>query len=271
MKIIIEENIIANIPVLSISPKKEQLMPVVIFIHGYGGDREQALDFGYMFAKLGFFFISFDCLDHGIRSRKHAEQETRRFKALYPQDTGIDTYIHMHEVIERTKEDINTLINYFIDNKQIDKGRIGLTGFSMGGFATFYNAANSNKIKVAVPIAGKPAFKKAWEDLILSTSTYAQWSEQIKHLQNETVERTSYLEEIDPFENMIRFAPKPLLIINGDMDTDQPYLYSLELYKRLIPYYEKDPEKLKLSIPFVDHRLTYDIKKQVCDWFERYL
>lgn len=56
------------------------------------------------------------------------------------------------------------------------------------------------------------------------------------------------MEEIDPFEKMVNFCPKPLMIINGDRDTGQPYLYSLELYKFLKPHYVANPGRLKLSM-----------------------
>jgi predicted acyl esterase len=200
-----------------------------------------------------------------------SEQQSRRFKSIYPPDTGIDSYIHMHEVIEQSGRDIEKLIEHFKAYTEIDSERIGLTGFSMGGFATFYIAANNPAIKVAVPIGGKPSFTKAWEDVILSTSTYDQWSADIERLTEETEKRTTFLEEIDPFDKMTNFCPKPLLIINGDMDTDQIYLYSLELYKNLKPHYEAYPDRLRLSMPFVDHKLTYEIEKQACNWFIKYL
>lgn len=151
------------------------------------------------------------------------------------------------------------------------KEKIGLTGFSMGGFATFFNLAYNDNIKVAAPIAGRPTFKKAWEDIILSTSTYNRWSDSINALQSETKKRTEFMKKIDPYNEIFNFAPKPLLIINGDQDTDQPYLYSLELYKELLPYYKKESEKLKLSMPFVDHRLTAGIINEVCAWFEKFI
>lgn len=79
------------------------------------------------------------------------------------------------------------------------------------------------------------------------------------------------MKDIDPYKEIFNFAPRPLLIINGDQDTDQPYLYSLEIYKELLPYYKKAPEKLKLNMPFVGHYLTDKIKIEVCNWFKTYL
>lgn len=271
MKIITEETHINNIPVLSIYPEKGKSKPLIIYLHGYGSNKEQGINFGYKMAKSGFFFISFDCIDHGERKNNNFHYEKTKFESVYPSDSGLDTYIHMHEVIEQTQKDINIIIDNFQENSQINLEKVGLTGFSMGGFATFYNAAYNDSIKVAAPIAGKPLFKKAWKDIVLSTSTYDRWSDSINNLQVETEKRTEFMEKIDPYSEIFNFAPKPLLIINGDQDTDQPYLYSLELYKKLLPYYKKESEKLKLSMPFVDHRLTAGIINEVCAWFEKYL
>jgi dienelactone hydrolase len=274
MRIIIKEGITNGIPTLSIFPNGAEKLPLIFYLHGYGGDKEQALDYRYLLAKAGFYVISFDCHEHGLRHShltSNLEQQNRRFNSVYPKDTGIDMYIHMHEVIEQTGRDVELLTDYFSNKKEVDVNRIGVTGFSMGGFAAFYIAANNPSIKVVVPIGGRPSYKKAWDEIILSTSTYDQWSTEIDGLAEETEERTAFMEKIDPFENMVNFYPKPLLIINGDRDTDQPFLYSLELYRLLKPYYEASPNRLKLSMPFADHKLTVEIEEQACNWFKTYL
>ena len=76
---------------------------------------------------------------------------------------------------------------------------------------------------------------------------------------------------IDPFEKLSIFFPKPLLIINGDQDVNSPYFYSLELYKKLLPLYSEQPDKLKLSMPFINHQFNYNMKLEACDWFEKHL
>jgi dienelactone hydrolase len=156
-RIIIEESNVEEIPVRRIFPEEAEQLPIVVYIHGHGGDKEQALDYGYTIAKQGFYFVSFDCDEHGSRKANHANtsgHRNRRFHNVYPPDTGIDTYIHMHEVIEQTGRDVEMPIEHFKGLKQVDTDRIGLTGFSMGAFASFYIAANNSAIKVAVPIGG---------------------------------------------------------------------------------------------------------------------
>lgn len=267
-KIIMENCIVDNIPILSIYQSELKKCPLIFFLHGYGGDCEQALDFGYMLAKKGFYYVSIDCKDHGMRK---VNTETNKFSKVFPPDTGLDSYVHMHEVIEQSAFDIQSLIEYFKSRDEIDKNKIGISGFSMGGYTTFYIAANNPDIKVAVPIAGKPSFIKAWKDSILSTGTYEQWREPIQHAEKEIAKRTDYIEMIDPYEKLSNFSPKPLLMINGDQDTDSLFTYSLKLYEKLLPLYAEQPENLRFSMPFVDHQFNYYMKIEACNWFVKHL
>lgn len=264
-----ENRTVNNIPILSIYQSELTKYPLIFYLHGYGGDREQALDFGYMLAKKGFYYVSIDCKDHGMRK---TDNENNKFSKVFPPDTGLDMYVHMHEVIEQSAIDIQSLIEYFKSRGEIDSNKIGVTGFSMGGYASFYISANNPNVKVAVPIAGKPAFTKAWKDSILSTGTYEQWGKQIQEAEKEIAERTEYFQRIDPFDKMSSFSPKPLLVINGDQDTDSLYIYSLELYKKLLPLYAgQHEESLEIWMPFVNHQFTYSIKQKACNWFEKHL
>ena len=188
-KIIMETSVVNDIPILSIFQEKLYSCPLVFFIHGYGADREQAIDFGYMLAKKGFYYVSMDCKGHGERK---GENESNKFSQVFPRDTGLDTYVHMHEVIEQSAIDIQNLIEYFKGKERIDTNKIGLSGFSMGGYASFFISANNPDIKVAIPIAGKPSFTKSWLDIITSTATYEQWSTQIQDAVKEVEKRTEY-------------------------------------------------------------------------------
>ncbi|MBB4825999.1 dienelactone hydrolase [Sporosarcina luteola] len=267
-RIIIENHTVNYIPILSISQEGLTKYPLIFFLHGYGANREQALDFGYMLAQKGFYYVSIDCKDHGDRL---SDMATNKFTNVFPPDTGLDTYVHMHEVIEQTSLDIQFLTDYYKRRDEFDSSKIGISGFSMGGYAAYSIAANNPDITALVSIAGKPAFTKAWEDSILSTGTYEKWKDQMREAANEVDTRTAYMRSLDPFERMSRFAPKPLLMMNGDQDTDSLFTYSLELYKSLLPLYRDDPDNLRIDMPFVNHQFTYDMKRKACNWFEKHL
>lgn len=267
-KIIIEDSTVNDIPILSIYQSHINKYPLIFYLHGYGADREQAIDFGYMLARKGFYFVSLDCKGHGKRK---THDEMNKFNNVFPPDTGLDTYVHMHEIIEQSAIDVQILIEYYKNREEIDSNNIGISGFSMGGYASFFIAANNPNIQVSIPIGGKPAFTKAWKDTITSTGTYEQWSEQIKAVEGEIAKRTEYFQMIDPYEKLSSFAPKPLLIINGDQDTDSIFIYSLELYQKLLPLYSEQPENLQISMPFVNHQFNYNMKLKACNWFAKHL
>ena len=80
------------------------------------------------------------------------------------------------------------------------------------------------------------------------------------------------MREIDPIDRLHDFAPKPLLMIIGDKDTDAPKKYMVDLYRELLPLYAACPDRLSLSIhDEVGHDLTKPMIEQACEWFRRFL
>ena len=80
------------------------------------------------------------------------------------------------------------------------------------------------------------------------------------------------MREIDPFDKMRAFCPKPLLMLNGDKDLDSPKKYSVDLYRTLKPLYAKHPERLRLNIhDDTGHEVTPFMMQDACDWFRQYL
>jgi dipeptidyl aminopeptidase/acylaminoacyl peptidase len=142
----------------------------------------------------------------------------------------------------------------------------------MGGFTTFYAAAHNPRIQAAVPMAGIPAFTDRWRDVVLESSSYETWAEAMAAVESETHERTAFMERIDPFDGMALFAPKPLMMICGDKDTDAPKIYSVDLYRALKPRYADHPDRLRLNVhDGVAHEFTRAMRQDVREWFTRYL
>ena len=229
--------------------------------------------YGYELAKKGFYFVALDTEMHGERHDPNLEK-TMSGKAdnKYPVGSGLDTYFLMHRIIVQTGKDIDLLIAHFEGEPSVRDRAIGLTGYSMGGFASFYTAATNSSIQAVVPIAGIPAFEARWLDVVLETSTYPEWSDQLESVKSETESRTRFMKEIDPFEKLVTFYPKPMLMISGDIDTDSPKSYSVDLYRKLKPIYQKHNERLQLRIhDGVGHQLTPAMIHDACDWFELFL
>jgi dienelactone hydrolase len=264
-----------RVPILSIRPPASGALPLVLFVHGFGSVKEDGRPLGERLAARGIGFAAIDCWLHGERGNDGSA--VRWFRNVYPPETGLDEYMVMHEVIAQTAGDLEMLIACFVEDGIATEGKIGVCGFSMGAFATYLAAATNPQIAAAAAAGGVPAFRRAWEDLTLGASSYAQWSAEMDRLEPETEARARWLAGHDPFSRLASFAPRPLLMINGDHDNDQNWLYSLGLYRLLKPLYREAlatadvSGTLAFDVPPIDHRFGPEEMDRVADWFARHL
>jgi pimeloyl-ACP methyl ester carboxylesterase len=272
-RILVETSTIGDIPVLTMAPELVAPRPAVFFVHGFRSDKREGLALGYALARQGFFFVSPDAPMHGDRPDPRLEtMVSGKGEYVYPFESGLDVFYLMHQIIMQTARDLERLLAHFGTEGRIDADRVGLTGFSMGGFATFYAAANNPRIAVAVPIAGIPAFAARWRDVVLEASAYEKWAGAMRAAQTESARRTAFVQSIDPFEKLTGFFPRPLMMISGDRDIDSPKKYSVDLYRELVPVYAEHPARLRLVIhDEAGHELTRAMMEDVCGWFSRYL
>jgi dienelactone hydrolase len=271
--IAIETYRVGEIPIMTLVEEGAERRAVVFFVHGFTGDKRAGLPLGYRLAELGFYVVCPDAHMHGERldARIRTAWEPKA-DDVYPAGSGLDAFFLMHEIIVQTAVDFEKLIAYLSVDRRADTGRIGMAGLSMGGFATFYVAANNPQIQVAVPMLGIPAFAARWEDVVLEAAAYKKWIEAMEAAQEETVKRTAFIKAIDPFDKLRSFHPRPLLMLVGDQDLDSPKKYSVDLYRELRPLYAEHPERLRLSIhDDAAHRVTPLMMEEACDWFRRYL
>ena len=153
-----------------------------------------------------------------------------------------------------------------------DAPAIGVSGFSMGAFAAYCAAATYPQIAAAVPIAGVPTFAERWRDVVLETSSYPFWEKAM--LDTEAIQDThcAFITALDPSPRMGRFAPKPLLILQGDQDLDSPKKYSVDLIRALQPYYIDQCDHLQFRIhDEAGHEINRSMIQETVDWFRRHL
>ncbi len=273
-RIIAESQTIAGIPVMTLIPEGAERCPVVFYIHGFSGCKEHEMIMGYRLARAGIIYVAFDALWHGERADERTPHAWDSDPAadIYPDETGLDRFLRMHQVIIQCAEDFATLMAHFVGDSRMDLERVGVTGISMGGFATHYLAAADPRVKVAAPIVGIPAFTARWMDVTLEAASYERWREAMAAVDVKTDAFTAWMQEVDPFKRLADFAPRPLLMVCGDRDVDCPKVYSVQLYRSLLEHYGETPERLRLSIhDGADHRVTEGMELEVIEWFKRYL
>lgn len=268
-RIITEQYNIHNISVFTVYPEGLLAMPVVIYLHGYFGSRKQGLELGHRLAEQGIYFISFDAMDHGERQSIRVMDDARQ---VYPPDTGLDMWLHMIQVIQQSCKDTSLIIDYFENDPKADISRLGITGMSMGGYATYSILTQDDRVKAAVPMIGLPSFHKRFEDVWLESSTYSKWSDELCKSNEKTLEIMKNIADIDPEKRIKNFYPKPLLILVGDLDLDQPKKYSIDLYKELKSVYVQKADHLKLSVhDGVGHYVSESMMEEACQWFIKHL
>lgn len=271
---LVDTDLIAGIPLVVWSGENANRCPLVIYIHGLGGDKRSGMELGYNLASRGFFFVSIDAQLHGERlDERIAHTWDRPIPgSIYPFESGLDRMIFMFEIVEKTAGDISVLIDHFSKDPRVDIARIGVSGASMGGFVAYRAAAIEPRIQALACLISFPTFKKVWEEAVLEASMKPDWAALLRKVEDETKKRTQFIQNLDPKQGLIDFAPKPLLMICGDLDTDVPKQYSLEMYRFLESYFKDHPENLELKIHERGiHRVSSEMIADTTEWFDRHL
>ncbi|HSV12841.1 MAG TPA: acetylxylan esterase [Tepidisphaeraceae bacterium] len=220
------------------SSKAPARSPVVIALHGTGGAKEQMLPLMRDLVARGFIAVAIDGRYHGHRTKAgkgSAEYDDAIYRTWH--DAGPTTRPTVeHPLYYDTVWDISRLIDYLQTRGDIDASRIGAIGISKGGIETYFAAAADPRIAVAVPCIGVQSFD--WE------IEHDQWQGRVATFQPafdaaigeaavEHADRSfvrSFFDRVTPgiageFDGpaMLRLiAPRPLMMINGDIDPHTP-------------------------------------------------
>lgn len=269
MKLSLQTTVVENVPILIFAPEAVINCPVLFYVPGYGGTKESGLGLGYQLARQGFFVVSFDPLWHGER---FDERLFNPQPALYPPDTGLDIGLTFYQVIAHCLEDVQTLRTHFARDPRADVTRCGITGFSLGAYASYLVFANVPEMLAAAPLMGIPNFAQRWHDILDETAySNPDWAAALQPVAAQTAQYTAFIEQINPYSKLFAAAPRALLMVNGDFDTEQPKLYALNAYRELKDSYAAAPDHLRLFIPPVAHTVTPAIEKEVVAWFSHHL
>ncbi len=273
-KVIFEELCPAGIPLIFCAPENAQKLPVVFYIHGFAGDKRGGVEIAYNLAQRGIATVSLDAALHGGRLdfRVATTWEGPQKGDLYPFATGLDRFFLIMKIIEDTLEDISKLLDTFREDPRLDGQRMGICGASMGGFIAYCYAAKNPSVKALATLISFPSLKQRWQDSILESSLQPAYAEQMAGLLAVSEERTKVVDALDPVEGLKKFAPKPLLMVIGDLDTDTHKSYSLRFYEQIKPFYEEKPWNLQYKVhPGAIHRVTSGMVNDAVDWFAKNL
>lgn len=269
----LENETIAGIPVLLMRPDGTQRCPLVFYVPGYGQGKESGLGLGYKLAQAGCAFVTFDPLWHGERyDRRLWDAADPALGGLYPPNSGLDVWRTFCTVIGHCTEDVRTLLAHYAGDERLDVERCAVTGPSMGGYASFLIFADLPQMRAAVPMIGIPTFLRRWTDLLDECAfSNPDWAAALAQLQEQTAQQTAAIAAIDPTEKLLSAAPRALLIMNCDFDSDQPKHYAIEFYRELLPAYAACPERLGLRIYPAGHTVTPQMEADAVAWIANHL
>ena len=269
----LEEGQIAGIPALLWVPVQREPAPVVVSIPGFGGGKEQALSLAYRLAQRGLACLSFDPLHHGARADGALEHAAAPEQgAVYPPDSGLDTFLLFYRVIRQSAADVATLLAHLAGDPRLDVARAGVTGMSMGAYAAFLAFAGQPALAAAVPMMGVPTFARRWQDLLDECAwSNPAWAAALAQVAEVTATHSEWVASFDPGASLRQAAPRALLIMSGDFDSDQPKHYVLDWLRPVRDAYQPAPERLRWNVYPVGHTVTPQMEEDAADWFATHL
>ena len=189
-------------------------LPVVVVYHGFAGKKtDNLLSLAVPLADAGFLTVLPDAALHGERAPYDFDGRRER-----------DHDGFLLDCLSGTVEESERVIRCIADRQEVDAGRIGAVGISMGGAVVLALACRELPRPLRAAVALMPAVPGP------GTGSYAP----------------------DPGACF----PTPLLMIHGAADHAAPYPNARVFYDALVPGYSEAPERLRfIDVPGEQHRV----------------
>jgi dienelactone hydrolase len=249
------------VPAYAYFKKGNRAMPVVIFLHGMGGSKEQDAQHMRDLAGKGFFVVAIDAYLHGERKVPGIFQPGRKMG-----DLSEDYPIWVHQSsVSHTARDVSKIIDALSARGDVDASRIGVIGISMGSSTCMVLAWREPRISVVVGLIGAVDF---WYD-VTKTAPGPEQDAKRKALSPRVRQLVGSL---DPQERKMAIAPKAVFLANGARDKGIDIQSIKGFVKDLQPSYKDHPERLKfLEEPEAGHSVTDRMWKEGAEWLLRHL
>jgi pimeloyl-ACP methyl ester carboxylesterase len=248
------------VPAYAYYQKGSKAMPVVIFMHGLGGSKDQYVPRMQELAGKGLFVVAIDAHLHGERQVPGIFPKGKSLGGL-----GDDYSIWVHQSsISHTARDVSRILGALSARPEVDLSRVGVGGVSMGSSTCMVLAWKEPRVSVVVGLIGAVDF---WYDV---TKTPPGPGQDVRR--NALSLRVRQLVgSLDPLPRKAAVAPKALFLANGVRD--QIDIGSIRKFvKELRPAYEAHPDRLRLlEEPETGHAVTDRMWAEGTAWFVRHL
>lgn len=155
-------------------------------------------------------------------------------------------------------------VDYLQTRPDVDRTRIGVTGFSLGGAMAWYTAAVDHRLTVAVPVCGGVGTYDALLGNQKKTSYHSQY-----------FYPAGFLKQFpgDQPEVFASLAPRAVLVVGRDQDQGMPVEGLRKLEQEVKAAYAKRgaSDRFAVHVTAGEHTYTNEMFDQVKAWFERFL
>jgi hypothetical protein len=255
---------------------------MVIALHGTGGSKANMLSLCRKLAEVGFIAVAIDGRYHG--ERKSGKGETDYDDAIVRAFHGSGEHPFYYDTVW----DVMRLVDYLSTRDDVDAGRIGLIGISKGGIETYLAAAADPRIAVAVPCIGVESFRWALDN--------NDWQGRIGTIQPafDTIAKDAGVTKPDPAfvqkfydrvvpgiagefdgpEMLALIAPRPLLVINSDLDIHTPLPGVQECVAAAEKIYAADNATNNFALIIqknTGHQVKPESERAAIEWFVKWL
>ncbi|TVP91035.1 alpha/beta fold hydrolase [Alkalibacterium sp.] len=242
MKLTIRQRSLGSIPLLEVVPRSErnQLLPLIVYYHGWQSAKELVLTQGRKLAEKGFRVILPDAANHGDR-----RQDITRIPSLT-----------FWQSIHTNLFEFGFIVNHFKKLGLADD-RIAVGGVSMGGITTCALLTHHPEIKVAACVMGSPKPHHYGERIMQHAEEAGRF----------------YPHD---YKELLSWVPKYDLSLHPDTLKDRPLLFWHGTEDRVVPFTDV-VEFVKANpspnITFIqeeeEHLVRATTMDKITDYFDR--
>lgn len=190
---------------LALPAEAKSPLPCIVLMHGLGGSKEGMKPFWVELTKAGYACFAIDAVFHGERPKGPGGQAL----LLYPY-SGRDA-------LAQTVIDLRRGLDFLQTRDEIDPKRIGYVGLSMGAILGSITAGVDERIAAVALIVGGGDWNVLLEKSVLSLAGDKNLKDKAARAPIATA-----LDPLDPVHWVGHISPRPVLMINGDLDNIVP-------------------------------------------------
>ncbi|MCF6461216.1 alpha/beta hydrolase family protein [Clostridium sp. Cult3] len=248
---ILEEQIsIGKIPAILFRPRESrELIPTIIFYHGWSSDKETQRMRGFILSSVGYQVVIPDAINHGERD------------PLYKYDMQ-DATKYFWNTIFTNIEESSIVIDDLVSKFNADPNRVGVIGNSMGGFTAAGVFTHNPSIKALVVFNGSCSWENS--NKIFKQSFEIAVAEEQREIEEKIV-------NMDPMNNIELLINRPILLLHGDSDSVVSIESQRIFYGKIEPMYQEKEKIEFIQYPNLNHFVTTNMMEESIAWFHKYL